>query len=572
MTVDVQTLERRTSSARRSTDVAWVDLTVCLAATAIAALLILGWAMIDPTNTRWLQNDPAQHFLAWSFFRDEPWEFPITYTHRLGYPVGVAISLSDAIPLLAIPLKLISPLLPHPFQYLGLFCVASMALNFWFGALLIRQVGHNRLVSYLGGTLFLLSPLVLWRLHGHTALTAHWLILAGLYYYLRPIPPDRTWRWFAPFVVFVALAAAVHPFFVPLTFMIVVAAAGRAWWERRRALLPASLIALVVTLVVTTAMLWVLGTINTGELGGLVEGGYRTFSMNILGLIDPQGWTGILYGALPTAVTYPGYAYLGLGIIGLVAISVIGIVPAMRRSPPAVAVPLFAVACISIALAISARVTLGPWVIADVPLPNVIERLMGMFRTSERFVWPAYYLIIVGAFAALIWLPRRIIVAVVGLAVFAQVLDLHTMISSVSATVSRVREEPPELTALRPEIAGLSHLVVLPMWRCDQSQTPLGHSGFSAFGFLALDLNMTLSSFNASRMTAASTEFHCVDAPATFSQGQLDPSTAYVVSKKVAAELPGPARDAYCQDRGSFDLCRLDTDSTVVVGAPNAGN
>ncbi len=554
MAVDAQTFERPTSSARWRAGAAWIDLAVCLAATAIAALLILGWPMIDPTNTGWLQNDPAQHFLAWSFFRDEPWEFPLTYTHRLGYPVGVAISLSDAIPLFAVPLKLISPLLPHPFQYLGLFCVASMALNFWFGALLIRQVGHGRLVSYLGGVLFLISPLVLWRLHGHTALTAHWLILAGIYYYLKPVPTEQPRRWFAPFVVLAVLAGAVHPFFVPLTLLFVVAAAARAWWEHRE-LLPAAFVTLIATPLAVLLVLWALGTISFGELGGLVESGYRTYSMNILGLLDPQGWSGILYSALPTAVAVPGYAYLGLGVIGLLVISVFGLLPALRRSQPTVVVPLLAVSCISIALAISARVTLGPWVLADVPLPDLIEKAMGVFRTSERFVWPAYYLIIVGAFAALIWLPRRFAVAFVGIALIVQIADLQTMITSVSATVSRVREEPPEVTAIRPEIAGLSHLVVLPMWRCNQNETPAGYQGFATFGFLALDLNMTLSNFNASRMTAASTQYHCADAPAAFARGDVDADTAYIVSKPVAASLPPSRRAENCDDRGGFELC-----------------
>jgi hypothetical protein len=57
-----------------------------------------------------------------ALFGDSPHlSFPLAWTDRVGYPVGTSIALLDAIPLVAILLRPLSPILPVPFQYLGLY-------------------------------------------------------------------------------------------------------------------------------------------------------------------------------------------------------------------------------------------------------------------------------------------------------------------------------------------------------------------------------------------------------------------------------------------------------------------
>jgi hypothetical protein len=483
----------------------------------------------------------------------------------MGYPVGIATALSDVIPLLAIALKPFSGLLPHPFQYLGLFCLTSMGLNYWFGLLLLRRVGLGRWGSHVGAVAFLLSPLVMYRLHGHTALTAHWLILAALLTFLRPIPEGRIWHWIAPVGAICVLSALIHPFFVPMMLMMVGACTVRLGVERKN--WGPGLVTLFATSLALVLVLWAVGTVSFDDLGDLAAGGYRSYSMNLLGLVDPQVWHGILYGALPASpsVTAPGYAYLGIGIICMFAVAAPGMTQMFRRTKPSVTLPLLAVASLSFALAVSARVTLGPWELADVPLPHRLETLMNAFRTSERFVWPAYYMIFVAAFGGLRWLPKQAILPTVAASILLQVADLQPIFKSVTATVSMIRTEPPEVTALRPELAGTTHLVVLPMWECGYAKSPGGIPGYAIYGFLALDLGMTLNDYYSSRLTSKAAQVHCVDLPSSFVKGDFAADTAYVVSTELADQLPSRIREEHCEKKETVALCRAEVRSESVA-------
>src|SRR5262249_38797262 len=94
------------------------------------------------------------------------------------------ISFTDSIPIVALMVRPLSPLLPQPFQYLGLYVCASFALLAYLGFKIFQRLcGGNVLWALLGGFLILLSPVATFRLFGHFALTSHWLILWALYQY-----------------------------------------------------------------------------------------------------------------------------------------------------------------------------------------------------------------------------------------------------------------------------------------------------------------------------------------------------------------------------------------------------
>ena len=77
----------------------------------IVFLIIYGHKILNPTFIEWtMDGDAAQHFLGWHFFRSEPWTFPIGVIQSYQYPQGTSLVYTDSIPLLAIPLKLLSPL------------------------------------------------------------------------------------------------------------------------------------------------------------------------------------------------------------------------------------------------------------------------------------------------------------------------------------------------------------------------------------------------------------------------------------------------------------------------------
>ncbi|MEI6413062.1 MAG: DUF6311 domain-containing protein, partial [Pseudomonadota bacterium] len=144
-------------------------------------LWLYGTDILDPATTGWLlHGDPAQHYLGWEFFRRESWSFPLGLIHGFGEPALTSVVFTDSIPLVAIPLKLLSPWLPREFQYLGPWMLVCHVLMGGFAWQLLRRLGLEPAAAGLGTLFFLMSPALLFRAYGHESLMAHWLILAAI--------------------------------------------------------------------------------------------------------------------------------------------------------------------------------------------------------------------------------------------------------------------------------------------------------------------------------------------------------------------------------------------------------
>ena len=103
----------------------------------LAAPLILFWwfyslSILDPMNVGWLKDneDPFQAFLGWTAFRFSDWQWPLGLSRLVAYPNGMPLIATDSNPLVSIPLKLLSPLLPYPFQFEGWWLLISVFLSY----------------------------------------------------------------------------------------------------------------------------------------------------------------------------------------------------------------------------------------------------------------------------------------------------------------------------------------------------------------------------------------------------------------------------------------------------------
>ena len=70
-------------------------------------------------------------------FRRSAWTWPPGLSPDYGLQFSSSIVFSDSVPLLAIPLKLLSPLLPAVFQYTGWWVLVCLVLHVW-GAFALR--------------------------------------------------------------------------------------------------------------------------------------------------------------------------------------------------------------------------------------------------------------------------------------------------------------------------------------------------------------------------------------------------------------------------------------------------
>lgn len=287
--------------------------TLAVLAGGFIAYLRFGFAVLNPQDVHWLAGDAVWHYLAWSFFRQEPWQLPPGQMTNFLYPVGTSIGGSDAVPLLAFPAKLLSSYLPQVFQYFGFWLYLNGVLQALFGYLLLLQQRKQPALAFLGSLLFCLSPVFLFR-EAHIALSSQWLILWALLLYLRGAGVVSVSRWPAyvlQWLLLIALAGLIHPYLVAMTLPV---AAVSLW--RARALSGFSLLqwGLLGTGVLGILGLewWAAGLIGLGR-----GGGFNYYTWNINGFFNPQGRSSLLPSWPTGPGQYEGFAYLGLGMLGL---------------------------------------------------------------------------------------------------------------------------------------------------------------------------------------------------------------------------------------------------------------
>ena len=179
---------------------------------ALVMTAALGPAQVYPLNVEWvMRGDYHVHFFGWHLYRTGPWTLPLGATPNLLWPVGSSVGLTDSIPLAAVFLKLLNPLLPPMFQYLGVWLVLCFALQGVFGALMMQLATPRPLLQWLGAMLFILSPPLIIRF-GHPALVAQWVLLAALWLSLKPDADRVSTRRAVAWALLAAATAAIQPY------------------------------------------------------------------------------------------------------------------------------------------------------------------------------------------------------------------------------------------------------------------------------------------------------------------------------------------------------------------------
>ncbi len=384
---------------------------------AIAFFLINTAAPLDVTNDSWILNgyverDIIQHYLGWLFYRESPLEFPFGMIAGINYPHGMAVTYTDSIPLAAIFFRFFESLLPETFQYFGLYTLGCYVLQGVSAALLLWLFCKRLLPVALGTCLFVCSPIMIERAFRHTALASHFLILFALYLYFAGKKEPWRYRW--GYLVLVALATAIHPYFLPMLFGILFADLAEQTLRTKKPLRPALFLLAAFAVVLLTGL-----AINAFSADGTTDAlgqGYGYYCMNLNSLFNPISCSGIVWSrVLPVRPqglgSYEGFNYLGLGL--LVAFPVCALLWALRRRMQgAVAFArrywgmLFVAACFTV-FAFSTTLVYGGMVLVDIQLPAALKALCDTFRSSGRMFYPVYYLILLFTVVFLTRLPKK---------------------------------------------------------------------------------------------------------------------------------------------------------------------
>jgi hypothetical protein len=254
-----------------------------------------------------------------------------------------------------------------------------------------------------------------------------------------------------------------------------------------------------------------------------------------------------------------GAAYLGLTGFLLVGITVWSV----RRSPGVRALlrpqlPLFLMGGALCLLAISNRVTLGAETLAQIPLGALGNRFGSVVRSSGRFVWPLFYLLLcVGLASVAIVVPRRLQGPIGAALAILQLVELGPQRTAIAQASRYVPAPAPLRDAAWTHLGErYAHLVVLPAWQCNPALTPGGFASFGTFGLLAARAHVTINSYYDGRYGEAVLRFHCLRLPADLFRDGPSRDTAYVLNDALFQWFQANHRDSVrCVDADGFHLC-----------------
>jgi hypothetical protein len=356
-------------------------------------LLLYGRYPLYFSNVNWIYNlggDTFQHQIGWEWFRQEPWHFPLGRIESYGYPYGTTLGFTDSIPLFAIPFKILAPLLSKNFQYLGVWELTSMIGQTFFSMLILGEFSPSLLKRILGASLLVLSPTLIFRAFGHDSLTAQWIILAAIWFVILEYR-HRLWR--GAWMVLFAVAMLVHLYFVAMIVPLWGVSLFFQYKSKKRKWTIFLDLFFVLAIIIVTGYCLGYFSLKTSILGGSE---YGSFSWNLNGFINPLTYSSIL-NQMPLGLSeqYEGFSYLGLGNLLLFFITFfLYFQKDYSRRQLNLLLPLLLISLLYIFFALSNKAFVNDLVIWNFKLPKFLTTLCGMFRSSGRFIWPVFYLLV----------------------------------------------------------------------------------------------------------------------------------------------------------------------------------
>lgn len=388
---------------------------ISAAIAALVFILIYGTAVLDVTNDGWIlanydEWDNVQHYTGWLAYRDSQWQFPLGNAINMAYPNGGNIAYADTMPIVSVFFKLLSPILPHTFQYAGIMMFAFFMLQGAASSLVINLFTENKLYSVAASLFFDISPIFLERGFRHTSLAAHFIVLFAIYYYFKyrkifSADHNNTKLPWAAMIILNCIAVGITPYFLPMVMIFVLVLSldfVKSSITIKKAALAFGFFA--VNCIAAIAMGVVLGTLGQGV--NVSRRGYGYYSMNLNAVINPSStggytWSQILKPRGNLYGQYDGFNYLGFGIIAFVAFSVVvGTVYVLKNAKVKsvlkwIGENIFLIAaCLFLtAFSISHIVCFDTYQLVEIPLPEVLLEACKIFRASSRIFYPVYYLI-----------------------------------------------------------------------------------------------------------------------------------------------------------------------------------
>jgi len=353
--------------------------------------LIVGLDSLWVRNISWLQEgDQLTHYFGWQFYRNSPWSFPIGLNPAYGGNITNTIVYTDSIPLIAIPLKLLTQYLPIQFQYFGIWNLVCFCGVAYFSFRIMQSKGYGFLIQLLVAGLLMFSPPMLFRIGWHAALISHFLILGSIYLLIqRNSVKGSLVRW----IILLLLSVLTQPYIFALVYLLWLSQFINQWILRSIKWKVFAVEFIFANLVIFI-FAWQAGYFSV-SLSTATTIQYGGFGSNVLTFFNANGWSRILGNLYETGGNWEDINYLGLGNIFLIFVAIYkfsalkSAFSKIIQEFPGTLILFFGLAIFSF----TNNVGIGN-LHFTYPLSEEIIKVFGVFRNSARMLWPVYYGII----------------------------------------------------------------------------------------------------------------------------------------------------------------------------------
>jgi hypothetical protein len=505
--------------------------------------------ILDPTNVDWMMvgpnqteavTDRAQFYLGWAFLRSAEWSWPLGAIPQYIYPAGVSIGFTDSIPWLAIILKIFEESLPPVFQYAGIWLLSCYIFQGLFARLIMEKVTTSEVARWVGSFLLITSPVLLYR-SIHITLSAHWVVLAAILLNINAVQQRKLTRnqWMG-WIVLISFSFITHPYLgATVAALLLAPALASPLLLRQYRLFGLNF------LIVSLIGIWSVGLLYsfgyfTAAMG---DKGFHYFGADVLTFISSMDTSSILPSLPVRSGQNEGFAYLGLGGIILVVACL------NRKTRPFFAEKLRDNAYLKALWFIVLSLLIFSWGshlrIASKWVTNLeffyqfLTPITGPLRSSGRFVWPLFYLLLIGSLTLLerSLKPKTYSVLFV-IATIIQVVDLSSWwLDKDSRSAGREWNHLTDTFWFQlPE--PIDQIILVPPYieakPCPQKQTYPEHY-WVPLGWVAAQTHMSINSGYLARYPEGFSERHCQETLDQFMAGHLSNRALYVLSPEVRA-------------------------------------
>jgi hypothetical protein len=346
----------------------------------ILIYIISGFGILNPKNRNWLSIGDGTGLISWEFFRDQPlWQFPLGLNSMYGLEISNSIAFDGQIPLLSLALHPFSNYLITPFQYGGIFIFITFLLNFYFSTKIFNFFKFSNFQNIISSIILSSLPVTLNRTieNTHYPLSSTWIILAAVYLSFNKSTSILNWS------LLVIIVCLIHLYYLPFVFVILFFSSLFLLSNDRNLIkqIAKTYIFMFISLITT---MWIVGYFLPGIDSADV--GYGLFRSSLSSLFDPSGWSQIFPDLNELDGAYEGFGFIGTTSI-LTLILNLFLIKKIKVSHYKLFVPLFTSAILLFAISLSNKISILNYEIFDFEIPDYLEEIVGIYRSSGRFIW-----------------------------------------------------------------------------------------------------------------------------------------------------------------------------------------